>query len=126
VLAGQKLGIREVDDGIWLVSFMTYDLAYIDLAQRTLQTIDNPFGTRSSPVSQVRSVTQVSGPDESARWRRVSAQSTGSILVCQWIREMQAILSTNGATRPRSVCRGAFFVPIDRDGATIRAKLALL
>src|SRR5690606_31299572 len=46
VLAGQKLGIKEVDDGIWLVSFLRYDLGYIDLEQRTLQTIDNPFGTR--------------------------------------------------------------------------------
>ncbi|MFZ5705963.1 MAG: hypothetical protein ACOY5R_11945, partial [Pseudomonadota bacterium] len=26
VLAGQRLGIREVDDGIWLVSFINYDL----------------------------------------------------------------------------------------------------
>jgi len=51
VLAGQKLGIKEVDDGIWLVSFMHYDLGYIDLEQRTLQTIDNPFGTRLLPMS---------------------------------------------------------------------------
>ncbi len=51
VLAGQKLGIKEVDDGICLVSFMHYDLGYIDLEQRTLQTIDNPFGTRLSPMS---------------------------------------------------------------------------
>ncbi|MDF1631049.1 IS481 family transposase [Mycoplana sp. MJR14] len=51
VLAGQKLGIKEVDDGIWLISFMHYDLGYIDLEQRTLQTIDNPFGTRLSPMS---------------------------------------------------------------------------
>ncbi len=51
VLAGQKLGIKEVDEGIWLVSFMRYDLGYIDLDQRTLQTIDNPFGTRLSPMS---------------------------------------------------------------------------
>jgi len=51
VLAGQRLGIKEVDDGIWLISFMSYDLGYIDLEQRTLQTIDNPFGTRLSPVS---------------------------------------------------------------------------
>jgi transposase InsO family protein len=51
VLAGQKLGIKEVDEGIWLVSFMHYDLGYIDLEQRTLQTIDNPFGTRLSPMS---------------------------------------------------------------------------
>jgi transposase InsO family protein len=51
VLAGQRLGIKEVDDGIWLASFMHYDLGYIDLEQRTLQTIDNPFGTRLSPMS---------------------------------------------------------------------------
>ena len=51
VLAGQKLGIKEVDDGIWLVSFLTYDLGYIDLEQKTLQTIDNPFGPRVSPMS---------------------------------------------------------------------------
>ncbi len=51
VLAGQRLGIKETDDGIWLVSFMHYDLGYIDLEQRTLQTIDNPFGTRLSPMS---------------------------------------------------------------------------
>lgn len=50
-LAGQRLGVKEVDDGIWLVSFMLYDLGYIDLEQRTLQTIDNPFGTRLSPMS---------------------------------------------------------------------------
>ena len=49
--AGQKLGIKEVDDGIWLVSFMHYDLGYIDLEQKTLQTLDNPFGPRLSPMS---------------------------------------------------------------------------
>ena len=62
VLAGQRLGIKEVDDGSWLVSLMHYDPGYIDLEQRTLQTIDNPFGTRLSPMSQVQSVTPVSGP----------------------------------------------------------------
>jgi len=41
----QTLGIKEVDDGIWLVSFMDYDLGYIDLEQRTLQPLDNPFGS---------------------------------------------------------------------------------
>ena len=51
VLAGQSLGIKEVDDGIWLVSFMHYDLGYIDLEQKTLQPLDNPFGTRLSPMS---------------------------------------------------------------------------
>ena len=51
VMAGQRLGIKEVDDGIWLVSFMTYDLGYIDLEQKTLQPIDNPFGARVSHMS---------------------------------------------------------------------------
>ena len=51
VLAGQKLGIKEVDDGVWLVSFMHYDLGYFDLEQKTLQPLDNPFGTRLSPMS---------------------------------------------------------------------------
>jgi len=51
VLAGQRLGIKEVDEGIWLVSFMRYDLGYIDLEQKTLQTLDNPFGPRLSPMS---------------------------------------------------------------------------
>lgn len=51
VLAGQKLGIKEVDEGIWLVSFMHYDLGYIDLEQKTLQPIDNPFGPGVSPMS---------------------------------------------------------------------------
>lgn len=45
------LDINEVDDGIWLVSFMHNDQGYIDLEQRTLHTIDNPFGTRLSPMS---------------------------------------------------------------------------
>jgi transposase InsO family protein len=44
VFAGQAVGIKEVEDGVWLVSFMHYDLGYIDLEQRTLQPLDNPFG----------------------------------------------------------------------------------
>jgi transposase InsO family protein len=51
VLAGQKLGIKEVDEGIWLITFLDYDLGYIDLEQRTLQPLDNPFGPRVSPMS---------------------------------------------------------------------------
>ena len=51
VLAGQRLGIKEVDEGIWLVTFMHYDLGYFDLEQKTLQPLDNPLGTRLSPMS---------------------------------------------------------------------------
>jgi len=51
VFAGQTVGIKEVDDTVWLVSFMHYDLGYFDLEQRTLQPLDNPFGLRLSPMS---------------------------------------------------------------------------
>ena len=51
VMAGQKLGIKEVDEGIGIVSFMHYDLGFIDLEQKTLQPLDNPFGTRLLPMS---------------------------------------------------------------------------
>ena len=39
-LAGQAVGVKEVDNGIWLVSFMDYDLGYIDLKEKTLQPLD--------------------------------------------------------------------------------------
>jgi len=50
-LAGQAVGVKEVDDSIWLVSFMDYDLGYIDLEERTLQPLDNPFGAIVLPMS---------------------------------------------------------------------------
>lgn len=31
VVAGQRVGVKEVDDGIWIVSFMQDDPGYIDL-----------------------------------------------------------------------------------------------
>ena len=43
-LAGQAVGVKEVESGIWLVSFMDYDLGYIDLEEKTLQPLENPFG----------------------------------------------------------------------------------
>jgi transposase InsO family protein len=51
VFAGHTLGIKEIDEGIWIVSFMHYDLGYFDLEQKTLQPLDNPFGPRLSPMS---------------------------------------------------------------------------
>jgi hypothetical protein len=50
-LAGQAVGIQEVDDGIWLVSFMHYDLGYLDLEEKTLQPLENPFGPKVLPMS---------------------------------------------------------------------------
>src|SRR5215467_4744797 len=50
-LAGQAVGVKEVEDGIWLVSFMDYDLGYIDLEEKTLQPLENPFGPKVLPMS---------------------------------------------------------------------------
>src|SRR5262245_64507137 len=50
-LAGQAVGVKEVEDGIWLVSFMNYDLGYIDLEEKTLQHLENPFGPKVYAVS---------------------------------------------------------------------------
>jgi hypothetical protein len=46
VFAGQAVGIKELQDDIWLVSFMDYDLGYIDLEEKTLQPLNNPFGPK--------------------------------------------------------------------------------
>ena len=46
VLAGQTLGLKEVDQNTWLVSFMDYDLGYVDLDEKCLQPLENPFGPR--------------------------------------------------------------------------------
>src|SRR5260370_39607863 len=51
VLAGQRIGIKEVDDGIWIVSFLHYALVFIDLGQKTLQPLRNPFRAVLSPLS---------------------------------------------------------------------------
>jgi hypothetical protein len=51
VLTGQRLAIKQGDDGNWLASFMHYDLAYFDLERKTLQPLDNPFGPRLLPMA---------------------------------------------------------------------------
>src|SRR4029077_17597659 len=35
VFACQAVGLKEGEEGIWLVSFMNYDLGYVDLEERT-------------------------------------------------------------------------------------------
>jgi putative transposase len=51
VFAGQKVGIKQVDERIWLVSFMHYDLGYFDDETCRLEPIENPFGPTVLPMS---------------------------------------------------------------------------
>jgi len=50
-LCRQAVGIKEVHDEIWLVSFMDYDLGYFDLETRVLEPLENPFGPKVLPMS---------------------------------------------------------------------------
>ncbi len=53
VLAGQNIGIKEVADQVWLVSFMDYDLGFFDHETGRLATAENPFGAKVLPMSPV-------------------------------------------------------------------------
>jgi hypothetical protein len=53
VFAGQNVGIKQVSDRIWLVTFMDYDLGYFDDETCRLEPIDNPFGPKVLPMSSV-------------------------------------------------------------------------
>ena len=43
VFAGQFVGIREVDEQIWLVSFLHYDLGFFDQDEGRVEPAPNPF-----------------------------------------------------------------------------------
>jgi putative transposase len=51
VFAGQDVGIKQVNDRIWLVTFMHYDLGYFDDETCRLEPIENPFGPKVLPMS---------------------------------------------------------------------------
>ncbi|MGB9431852.1 MAG: hypothetical protein WBQ89_06385 [Candidatus Acidiferrum sp.] len=50
VSAGQAFDIKEVQDNIWLVSFMGYEPEYFDLETRVLELLENPFGPKVLPM----------------------------------------------------------------------------
>ena len=53
VFAGQTVGITETEDGIWLVSFMQFDLGYFDEDSCRVEPLDNPFKEKLLPMSSV-------------------------------------------------------------------------
>ncbi len=53
VFAGQNVGVKEVSDRIWLVSFMHYDLGYFDDETCSLESAINPFEAKVLPMSPV-------------------------------------------------------------------------
>jgi putative transposase len=51
VFAGQKIGVREVSENIWLVSFMHYDLGFFDHETGRVECAPNPFAAKVLPMS---------------------------------------------------------------------------
>jgi putative transposase len=50
VFAGQNVGVKQIADQIWLVSFMEYDLGFFDHETCRLESAENPFGAKVSPM----------------------------------------------------------------------------
>ncbi len=53
VFAGQNIGITEVSDKIWLVSFMHFDIGFFDEDENKVQPATNPFLPKVLPLSSV-------------------------------------------------------------------------
>jgi putative transposase len=53
VFAGQNVGVKEVSDKIWLVSFMDYDLGFFDHETGRLGSVENPFAAKVLPMCPV-------------------------------------------------------------------------
>jgi putative transposase len=50
VFAGQNVGVTQVGDRVWLVTFMRYDLGYFDDETCRLEPIENPFTPKVLPM----------------------------------------------------------------------------
>ena len=53
VFAGQNVGIKEVSEKIWLVTFMHYDLGFFDHEEGRVECAQNPFEAKVLPMSSV-------------------------------------------------------------------------
>jgi putative transposase len=40
------VGLRQVEDDVWLVSFMDYDMAYFDMESHKVSALENLFGPK--------------------------------------------------------------------------------
>jgi putative transposase len=49
----QNVGVKEVSDRIWLVSFMSYDLGFFDHEAGRIANVENPFAAKVLPMFPV-------------------------------------------------------------------------
>lgn len=50
---GQEVGIKEVEDGIWVVTFLDFDLGYFDENNSRIEPVEDPFNKKVLPMSPV-------------------------------------------------------------------------
>jgi putative transposase len=53
IFTGQNVGIKQVSEKIWLVTFMDYDFGYFDDQTSRLEPLENPLGPKVLPMSPV-------------------------------------------------------------------------
>lgn len=51
IFAGHNVGVREVADHVWLISFMHYDLGFFDDQCCRVECAPNPFGAKVLPMA---------------------------------------------------------------------------
>ena len=50
VFAGQNVGVKQVADRVWLISFMQYDVGFFDDETNRLEPVENPFQAKVLPM----------------------------------------------------------------------------
>ena len=48
--AGQKVGVKQVEEKIWLVNFMRFDLGFFDHETCRIESAENPFAAKVLPM----------------------------------------------------------------------------
>ena len=63
VFAGEYVGIREVADEVWLVSYKNYDLGFFDQTEDRVEPVgENPFAPKVLPMCPERTAGKLVGP----------------------------------------------------------------
>ena len=56
MFAGQHVGVKEVTDKVWLISFMKYDLGFFDQELGRVTSAENPFEAKVLPARLVKTL----------------------------------------------------------------------
>ena len=99
VFAGQDVGVKQVDDHLWLVTFMEYDLGYFDDETCRLEPITNPFGPKVLPLSPEKT------PPMQPEWTRKKLEAPPGFEPGMEVLQTSALPLGDGAGRTR--CFGA-------------------